>query len=259
MALRDGLCLNCGSLMRVNEENETTSCIFCWASSNSTEAIALMEDDDDYEFPNESYPEPDDKVKAEIFKNQSLGGGIVNTTRTVSQNRRTTPKGKLTPKEKVALQNKPIVKPYVSKRHKIGILIGIVVFIIVLAGIGIPTYFSRENKKAEIVAALPDFISFTNKKENFDIQRQDNHYISIVSTKEVSEEDALDTFENYAKIYSDVYNISLEDAKKKIEVRLMDSVTGGFSIKTRDGKLEVISAKEVQEAAKAEEIKNSDK
>ncbi len=235
MAIHEGICPNCGSLMRINDENEETYCIFCWAPADSKEAIALAEDSTGHEFENKSYPEPDPEEKMAALAAQGLGGVNVmpqTPTKKPAQERRR--KGKLTPREKVSLQNKPLVKPYVSKKHRIRIVIGVCVFLIIIAAIALPVYFTRENKKTELMEYLPELVSYASDENRVNIQRQSNQLVTLVNPEQTDEADAVDVFNKYAKTYAEVYGIDEEEAKSRIEVRLLDEQSGGYRIVYRN-------------------------
>lgn len=236
MAIHEGLCPNCGSLLRVNDENETTYCIFCWAPADSAEAIKLMGNSEGHEFPNKSYPEPSPEEKMKALAAQGLGGvNVVAQQRAVpkpvQEKRR---EGKLTPREKVSLQNKPLVKPYCSKKHRIYILAGVGAFLLLLAAIALPVYFTRQGKKDKLMQELPKFVSFASDPNRVDIQRQGNQLVTLINPDKGSEEEAVKIFDDYAKAYADVYGIDVEAAKKKIEVRILDEQSGGYSVVFRD-------------------------
>lgn len=245
MAIHEGLCPNCGSLMRVNDENETTYCIFCWAPADSQEAIRLMENSEGHEFENKSYPEPAPEEKMKVLSAQGLGGVNVMPAlhRTPSPAQEKRREGKLTPREKVALQNKPLVKPYCSKKHRLAILGGVAAFLLVVAAIALPLYFTREGKKKALKAELPAIVSYASDENRVDIQRQKNQLITLVSPERTTEEEATSVFNKYAEAYAEIYGISLDKAKSRIEVRLMDQQDGGYSITYHDSNLKVTDLK----------------
>lgn len=254
MAVREGICPNCGSLLKVNDQDNTVTCVFCWGTSSSNKAIRLAQGlEEDYEYPNEEFEELHGEERAQALKKQGMGGVIVKPEQSlkeknkakIARNKRKA--GKLTPKEKVALENKPIVQPKVSRKHKIYITVGIIAFILIIVAIGLPTYLTRTKKEEAITARLDEVISFADSENRVDIQRQDNHVITLVSPDEVSEEEAKEVFENYADVYKDVYEISLDEAKEKIEVRLLDAKTGGYYVDQEDGELTVEDLEKVAE------------
>ncbi len=244
MAIYEGLCPNCGSLMRLNDENETVHCIFCWADVNVEKAIELGKNHSGYEFPNETFPEPDPETQAAAFKAQGLGAAnIVSTPSVQAPARRKTEEGRLTPREKVALQNKPIVKPYCSKKHRLMIVGGVAGFFVLLVLIALPIYFLRENKKTELKSKLVTIAAYTEDDSRYSIQHQNNNLITIVSPDKVTEEDAKQVFDGYANAYAEVYGISKEDASAKVEVNLIDSETGGFGVKEVTGEVQATALK----------------
>lgn len=255
MAVYDGLCTNCGSLLRVDDSSETTTCMFCWAESDSQKAIELMQNSEGYEFPNEKYPEPDPEEKAKIMTQNGVGGVIL-TPQVSAPKKKVEKRGKLTPKEKVALQNKPMVKPEVSKKDKIKITVWSIVFVLVLVGIGLPVYYLRQNKEDEILTHVQDILNKSVDPSRIDIQRQDNHILVYVSEDEITEDEAQKIFENYAKVYADVYEESLAEAEGKVEVELFDSKKGGYRVSKHDNNLLVQSLAKTETQAAKESTKS---
>ncbi len=232
MAVHEGLCTNCGSLMRLNDEHPQTHCIFCWADVDTAEAIRLGQGAGDHVFPNETYPEPDLETQGKALKAQGLGASnIVQAPRQTVAAPSRRQEGKLTPREKVALQNKPVVKPYVSKQHRIAIIAGVVAFLLLIAAIAVPVYLTRENKRDMLRAELPQYLEFAGDENRFHIERQRNSRVTIASPKAITEEEAVTAFEGYAETYARVYAIDLAKAKDRIELRLIDSETGGYDVR----------------------------
>lgn len=246
MAMREGLCPNCGSLMRVNDENETTYCIFCWAPVNSEEAIRLASEPGTHEYANKSYPEPSPEEKAKALQAQGFGGAhVLSQVKTPAKKpvQEKAREGKLTPREKVALQNKPLVKPYCSKEHRIRIILGILIFLAVLAAIALPTYFMRENKKTEIMKQMSEVAPYAAEKNRVNIERQQNQLVTIISPDKTSETAAKEVFDKYTKIYAKVYGIDEAAAKEKVTLNLLDDVTGGYQVVFADGADKVTALK----------------
>lgn len=239
MALHEGLCTNCGSLMRLNDENESTYCIFCWAEVNTAEGIRLGVDASGHKYENVEYAEPATEVKVAALQAQGLGGASVMAAvparRTAAVEKRA--EGKLTPRERVALQNKPIVKPYCATKHRVAIIGGVVAFLLVLSAVALPIYLTRENKKTALKEKLPTFLAYANEENRLNIERQRNQVIIIVSPAATSENEALSIFQNYAQAYAEVYEITEEAAQAKVEVRLFDSESGGYNIRMIDGEV----------------------
>lgn len=238
--MKEGLCTNCGSLMRINENDPEgiTYCIFCHAPVKNQEALDLMEDSEGYEFPNETYREPTAEEKAKAFESQGLGGiQVVNR----SQQRKPTVRkeGRLTPREKVALQNKPLVKPYCSKKHRIAIAVGSLAFVLVIAAIALPVYFTRENKKAELMEEIPERLSISQTEERVSIQKQNNSGLILVSEEAVTEDKAREIFDDYSALYAEVYGIEPGKAEQKIRVKVVDQESGGYEVKTEKEEVKV--------------------
>lgn len=57
MALKEGRCVNCGSILLLDPEQDKAHCLYCDAVFASTEAFEIAEHPEDYTFPNEKQPE----------------------------------------------------------------------------------------------------------------------------------------------------------------------------------------------------------
>lgn len=73
MALQQGRCKNCGSIISVDTAKEDAVCMFCWAHTDPKEALAIEANPSAYEFPNESMTEPTAEEQALAFA--AINGG----------------------------------------------------------------------------------------------------------------------------------------------------------------------------------------
>ena len=55
-ALKEGLCVNCGSLLMLESRNEKGHCLFCDAVFDNKEAFRAKAEPDQFTFPNEPQP-----------------------------------------------------------------------------------------------------------------------------------------------------------------------------------------------------------
>ena len=79
MATVQGICRNCGSLMMIDDRDETCECVFCNCVFPSSEAIEIFNDPDGREFPNEKFePSSDGKrhFTTRVFSDESIEKAI---------------------------------------------------------------------------------------------------------------------------------------------------------------------------------------
>lgn len=70
MAVDHGMCKNCGSLVVLDENNENCTCLFCNCIFPREEAIKLLENHENYSFPNEPNNTTTDVVQTDsVFEN----------------------------------------------------------------------------------------------------------------------------------------------------------------------------------------------
>ena len=70
MAVDHGMCKNCGSLVVLDENNENCTCLFCNCVFPREEAIKLLENHENYSFPNEPNNTTTDVVQTDsVFEN----------------------------------------------------------------------------------------------------------------------------------------------------------------------------------------------
>ena len=79
MATVQGICRNCGSLMMIDDRDETCECVFCNCVFPSSEAIDIFNNPDGREFPNEKFePSSDGKrhFTTRVFSDESIEKAI---------------------------------------------------------------------------------------------------------------------------------------------------------------------------------------
>lgn len=227
MPVSEGLCPNCGSLIQVDSAQPDTRCIFCWAPVDADLAQSLLADPSNYEFPNEAYQQPTEaERRAHMLEQMGQTQMAQQVLRQQPQPRK--PKeDKMSPAEKVKLMTRPIVEPVASKKSITIMIAGILGFLLLFFGIFTPLYLSRTAKQATLTEKLNKVVPFDLDEKNISLEGQRNHSLMIVSPEEVTEEVAGKAYEEFALLYSDVYNISEEVAKDRIEVEILGP-NGGF-------------------------------
>ena len=236
MAVKNGRCPNCGSLIKVNDAENQAACMFCYAVFTPAQAITANLQPGDYTFPNEEQPEPDDEVRALAFSNyRNVHVDVQRTQPAPPKTTRLADSDKLTPAEKVALQHKDIVEPKMTKTNKIALPVIIGGLLVLLAVIFVPVTIDRENKRKELISRMNEIDTIqVPGEEHFDFDGFRNTSLLLISPEEVTEQDARDVLDNFAAIRAEVYGLDA-DVNQGLSLRLTG--TDGAYLIDKNGEL----------------------
>ncbi len=211
MASSQGICKNCGSLIMLNDREELCECLFCDCVFPTEEALKIAQNPKEYTFPNEPQPKREgnkrytmtpvyaDPIPAAVKHAEALAPIVVE-------------------KNPYEVSPDDVKAPLKTILVIIGAVVAVIVLVIAIAW---PLYAARTSHTKEITAEIGDrvFTEFTvdAKEEDgyfnaFAITGQRNEKI-VVSTddEDVTEEDVLTTFMNYAELRAETYGISESD------------------------------------------------
>ncbi len=233
MALRQGRCKNCGSIIMVDTAKDDAVCMFCWAHTNPSEAVAIDADPEAYEFPNETMGEPSAEEQAQAFGTIASNAPVVKKSQpSIKKNK----EKKMTPAEKVALAKKELVEPVVPKKSKLiiaGISLGIV---LLAAAIILPLTLNRNNKRALLAAKMPNFISGVTLKENeYAFEGQNNDRLTLVLQSEVTDEQVAEIIRNFRTLWAETYEVSVDEAQDNMRIKIYSK--SGLTEVTGSGKI----------------------
>ena len=211
MAVGQGICTNCGSLIMLEDREELCECLFCNCVFPSADALALAKDSEGHVFPNE----PQEKQE----------GTRKLTVTPVFQD--PVPAAVAREEKKKAIVKEAVVEYEISpddvkppKKTVQIIVLCTIVFFAIVAVITIPRYLTRNNHRTEITneiaTVFTEFKVDTEKDEKgyyvgFLINGQKNTDISVVTQDKIDETAALATFKNYASLRAKAYEIDESD------------------------------------------------
>ncbi len=220
MAKIDGKCANCGSIIRIDNKSEKSRCPFCWAETDNTLAQNLFEDDSNHSYKNENYTQPTDDERLNLIR----GGNSVNHVSSKRTSTQVQPKKKKdngpSAVEKVKAMNKAIVRvPRVPlKKWLIVFLIPAVLLILFLA-ISLPTYFSRINKRAELLELLKNNKSFNiSDSSHFSIDGLSNELLLFVSDEDPGATLSEKMAKEYQLMHDNVYGNEAGTGKVRVQI-----------------------------------------
>ncbi|HHX36480.1 MAG TPA: hypothetical protein GX717_00690 [Clostridiaceae bacterium] len=191
MAIKNGRCQNCGSIIRVDEKEEQAICIFCNAKTDTQLALEIEKNPNAYTFLNEPQPELDEEEQAQAFKGyRKVSSQNLRKAQLAAEaaHARAQKSQKPTPSERVAeLQTKPLkVKP-LSAKQILAVIAGALVLIGIILAISLPMALERDSKREELTDQINSILTFDLKKDggHFNFEGNKNQTLRVVSPEQV--------------------------------------------------------------------------
>ena len=222
MAMKQGRCPNCGSLLMVNDTDAKSVCMFCNARFSPIRAIQIDQNPADVEFPNESQDELTDEERQIAFSAvRSVQVTAPVRSQPAPRKKKKLEPGRLTPQEKVALQKRDLIEPLVSKQHKTKLFIGVGAVVILMAAIFLPLTLNRVKNQNELVARIDEIAGFdVPGDEYYNFNGFRNTELLLVSPVDVSEADYNTVMNNYKAVRADIYGLDASDKQTNVKVRI---------------------------------------
>ena len=209
MATVQGLCRNCGSLMMIDDRDETCECVFCNCVFPTSEAIEIFNDPEGREFPNEKF-EPSAEGKrhhtTRVFSDDNIEKAIKREELAKAQ------RG-----DDVAVKkNEFEVSPNDVKAPAKAVLIISSVFValvIITIVIALPMYNTRKDITAKIssniesvfdgVAEVDTRVGDDGYAAGYSICGQTCQTVKVITDEDIGEDGARTMFENYCSVRSE--------------------------------------------------------
>ncbi len=223
MALIDGRCPNCGSILYLDSSVEKGHCLFCDAVFDSAQAIEIALDPTGVEFPN--LPQPK-------YEGPDLRPGAGAAIPAAKAKRQPPAPKKAVPKAPPIVKE-PVQMPdfKLDGKTRIRIILVILLIVVIVAAIAVPLIMRREDARGKLLAALPEFTpSPIEVENNVDIGRTDNSYLRIVLGQDITKDDAVDFFQAYAQKRAEIYGLDLTgEIYEPVTVKII-TPEGGWKI-----------------------------
>ncbi len=204
MAINQGICKNCGSLIVFDERDSQCECVFCHCVFPSEEAIEIYNHPEGVTFPNEKYEAVEGAPKhnaTKVYSTESLEKSIAREDlRKANSDDR--------PSNEFEVQAKDVKAP---TKLVIGLIAGFVAVVVIVLAISYPMYTSRTALRDDIEANIGQVfdgvasIDTTTDEEGnfyngFSVFGQTCQYLNAVTDEELNEQDAITIFENYCAL-----------------------------------------------------------
>lgn len=241
MAIKNGRCSNCGSIIRLGSENDYAVCPFCYAVTDTKLALSIEENPDNYTFPNEPQPEPSaEQLQLSLIGYKSADSNALKKARIANEAaaKRAKKEAKPSAAERVAaLKSEPFTVPKTTWPQRLAILAGILVFIGVILALGLPKRTERLEKQKMLKADINKIATFEIKDEkHYYFDGLDNETLMIVAPKAVTEAEALEVYENFKQSRQAAYGLSESDVQDNVNLIVM-SAEGSVEVANGEAKI----------------------
>ena len=206
MAIAEGICRNCGSMIMLENREESCECLFCNCVFPVSEALALAADSEGHVFPNEPLEKREDVRRLTVTPvfQDPVPAAVQRAEKTAAVQK----------EEKVEYEVSPDdVKMPVETLKKI--LVIAAAFVALVLVISLPLSISRirhRNALSKDISTVFTEFSVNVEKEDgyfvgFYLNGQKNGEIAVVTGDKLTPEAVLQTFKNYAAFRGEEYGI----------------------------------------------------
>lgn len=230
MAINQGMCKNCGSLIVFDEKDSQCECVFCHCVFPSEEAIEIFNHPEGRTFPNEKYEITENANKhnaTKVYSTESLEKTIAREDLRKSQSSER-------PNTEFEVQAKDVKAP---KKLVIGLVAGFVAVVALILAISFPMYKTRKELRAAIEAEIStvfDGIADVDQTTDpdgefyngFSVFGQTCQYLNAVTDEELDPADALAIYENYCALRAEKVAEGVSDIHDGVIVKIY--CAGGY-------------------------------
>jgi hypothetical protein len=228
MAIKEGRCPNCGSILQLEGNAQKGHCIFCDMVFPNEQAFSLAESSKGVVFPN--LPQPK-------YTGPNLDVGFAAAAPSAQRQKQLQPQKKVEkkpippvyiPKEPVKLPDMKLPAPL--KRR---ILLITLAAVLVLSGIFVPLFIQRDNVRTKVLGEMTQIAPFeVDTQGGVAIRGLRNASLMIASKTAVSQADMVRLFTSYCEARAAAMKIDLDNFNavyRSVTVKLVTE-QGGYVI-----------------------------
>ena len=249
MAIKQGMCKNCGSLIVFDERDDQCECVFCHCIFPSEEAVEIYNNPEGRQFPNEKY-EPSTSAQkhnvTRVYSSESLEKSIAR-----EELRKANSEGPKT--NEFEVQAKDVKAP---KKLVIGVIAGAIAIVGIVMAICYPMYKTRIALRDSIEADIaPVFegiadVALTSDAEGnyfdgFSVFGQTCQYLNAATEDELSEEDARAIFENYCALRAEKIADGSADTFDGVQIKIY-SRGGYYTVTGANGEVNAVFTEDAE-------------
>ena len=249
MAIKQGMCKNCGSLIVFDERDDQCECVFCHCVFPSEEAVEIYNNPEGREFPNEKYEANTSAQKhnvTRVYSSESLEKSIAR-----EEMRKANSEGTSTNLYEV--QAKDVKAP---KGLVIGVIAGAVAIVAIILAVFFPIYKSRIALRDDIEASIVQVfdgiaeVDMTcdeegNYYDGFSVFGQTCQYLNVATQDNLSEEDAETIFDNYCALRAEKIADGSADIYDGVQVKIY-SQGGYYTVTGANGEVNAVFTEDAE-------------
>ena len=249
MAIKQGMCKNCGSLIMFDERDDQCECVFCHCIFPSEEAIEIYNNPEGREFPNEKYEANTSAQKhnvTRVYSSESLEKSIAR------EEMRKANAGE-TKTNLFEVQAKDVKAP---KKLVIGVCAGAVAIVGIVLAICYPMYKTRIELRDSIEADISQVfegiadVDMTSDEEGryyngFSVFGQTCQYLNVATQDELSIDDAGAIFDNYCALRAEKIADGSADIYDGVQVKIY-SQGGYYTVTYANGEVSAVLTEDAE-------------
>ena len=228
MALQEGRCPNCGSILQLDSSAAKGHCLFCDAVFENKTAFEIAANPAGVTFPNLPQPKYEGPSLEPKLTGQAGQGSQPAKPGQPAKKAKPAPPPVYVHKEPVKL---PDIR--LSRKTKLRILVISLITVAIIAGISIPTVMNRDRERASLRSAMSGIAPFSLDAENaVTFRRVNNSYLLVAAPSSVSQAEMVTLFKAYCEKRAADRNLNLADFAKvygPVTVKLV-TPDGGYLI-----------------------------
>lgn len=206
MALKDGRCPNCGSIVHLDTTSEKGHCLFCDAVFDNTAAFEIAANPQGVVFPNEPQPK---------YEGPNLNPGSsasISAQRQKQSQNQQAKKPVQAPSGYVMKEPVKIPSIVVPRKLKLQIFGSLIAVILIIAAIVVPLTLNRDSVRAQLLSEMKTIAPFTvDVAQDVAIAGTGNDQLLIATSEDVTEADMLTLFKAFCNKRAQIQNNNSTD------------------------------------------------
>lgn len=229
MALQEGRCVNCGSILYLEPANTQGHCLYCDAVFDNSEAFERAKAPEDFSYPN---------LPQEAYEGPNLDPVQVRSKLDMKQLEQAAATAKARPASSQAqyqVQGGKVPDLSLSTATKVKLAVGFLLLALGFVLLMWPLTARRDRQQAAIAEA---FVAQGHEElamgENFLIRGLNNTRVAWVRAKDIPEVEAVEDYRAFCEARAKALGLSEDGMQKGVEMKI-SSPEGGWLIKEGTG------------------------
>lgn len=224
MSKTEAYCTHCGSLINVDDSKEKSKCIFCGEEMETAKALALNTNSEARLLLQNAAAEKS-KEESSVRKEQEKL-----SMKEMAAKAKANANASKGPKQEIVLRPLPM-------KTKLIILVSFLGIVAIIAAVFVPLIMTRNANRAAIEDRLSNSLGYEITSQAFKYNDNREFILSVKDT--VEEAGAIEIFEKYASVYSEVTGKDAGSVKQAITVIVFDA-EGRYICQYNDGSISAV-------------------